>query len=234
MREVLGSVEEIAEKSPKAIIEEMVRGVRKSVIDSLRGERAHAKMAHEWNAATVKADYARVGISIPDEEAEEISSSINDYTGHHYTEMRHAFQKQAQGLPLTEYETRKLEHYKQVTEYTKVAPVYHGETKILHRGVKGGGEYAKKLRALVAGDDFDLEMASSFSSSENVAKNFAGHSGIILHIEENSWKNAPSARGFSNFFGESEVLVGDQMWKVTRVQDDASGLRHISIVRKRE
>ena len=169
VREVLGSVEEIKRSTPAA--EEMIRGVRKSVIDRLRGKRAHAKKAHEWSADTVKADYARVGISISDEEAKEISSSINDYTGHHYTEMRHAVQKQAQGLPLTEYETRELEHYKQVTEYTKVAPVYHGETKILHRGIKGGGEYAKKLRTLVAGDDFDLEMSSSFSSSEKIAKN---------------------------------------------------------------
>lgn len=232
VREVLGSIEEI--KPPKAAAEETIRGVRKSIIDSLRGERAHAKKAHEWNAATVKADYARVGISITDEEAKEISSSINDYTGHHYTEMRHAFQKQAQGLLLTEYETKELEHYKQVIEYTKVAPVYHGKTKILHRGIKGGGEYAKRLRSLVVGDDFDLEMVSSFSSSEKVAKKFAGYSGIILHIEDNSWKNAPSVRGFSSFLGESEVLVGDPMWKVIRVQDDASGFRHISIVRKRE
>ncbi len=230
VREVLGSVEEI--KPPKAAAEETIRGVRKSIIDSLRGERAHAKKAHEWNAATVKADYARVGISITDEEAKEISSSINDFSGPGFKMMRSAFMKNRDGEELNHFEQKVLSRFNSIGEYTKIAPIHKNREGALYRGITNqGSAYAKTLLDLQVGDIFDLEMPSSFSSKEGIARKFAGHHGIILHIEDASWHDTPSISGFSQFFSEKEALVGDRLWKVSKVFEDAMGCRNIVITR---
>lgn len=233
VRMVLGSGEEI--KPPKAAAEETIRGVRKSIIDSLRGERAHAKKAHEWNAATVKADYARVGISITDEEAKEIYSAIDDYSGAGFSKMRKASMKNRGGEALDSLEEKNLSRFGLIEEYTKVAPIHKNKERALYRGITNhGSAYAKTLLDLGVGDIFDLEMPSSFSSKEGVARKFAGYRGIILRVEDASWHNAPSISGFSQFFSEKEALVGDRLWKVLKVFDDATGCRNIVVTRMSE
>lgn len=232
VREVLGSMEGMAEKSPKAIIEEVIRGVRKSVIDNLRGERAHAKMAHEWNVDTVKADYAKVGITITDDEASEIYSSISDFTSSYYSIMREAFKKNAESKALDFYEREALSRFNLIVEYTKIAPVHKNEAGALYRGVMNRGEtYTKGLLNLAVGDIFDLEMPSSFSSEVEIAAVNAGDRGVILRIEDASWHEAMSITGFSQFLFEKEVLVGDRFWKVLKVFDDVTGCRNIVLTR---
>lgn len=231
VREVLGSIEEI--KPPKAAAEETIRGVRKSIIDSLRGERAHAKKAHEWNAATVKADYARVGISITDEEAKEIYSAIDDFSGPGFSMMRMAFVKNRNGETLNPLEQKALSRFNLIEEYAKVAPIHKNTANALYRGITNhGGRYAKNLLDLKTGDIFDLEMSSSFSSKEEIARKFAGYRGIILRIEDASWHEAPSISGFSQFFSEKEALVSDKFWRILRVFDDATGCRNIVVTRE--
>ena len=235
VQEVLGSVEGTAGDSSKTVDEETIRGVRKSVIDSLRGKRAHAKKPHEWNADTVKADYARVGIAITDDEAREIYSAIDDYSGAGFSKMRKAFLKNRSGKVLNSIEEKNLSRFGLIEEYTKVAPIHENRERALYRGIKNhGSAYAKTLLDFEVGDVFDLEMPSSFSSKEGVARNFAGYRGIILRVEDASWHDTPSISGFSRFFLEKEALVGDSLWKVLKVFDDATGCRNIVVTRMSE
>ena len=232
VKKVLDAVP-VAEPAPKPkpapVDENLVRGVPRDEIDRLRGDRGHANEPYSWGAETVKADYARIGKNITGAEAEEIYTAIVDYSGDFSSCMRIAFQNRKAGVALSENELYDVWRYDRVVEYTKIAPVYRGKIKTLHRGVSG--EYAKKLRNFAVGDTFDLEMASSFSTSRDVASKFAGYKGVVLHTQAGSWKDATSITGFSHYFSEHEVLVSDRIWTITRVKDDEYGTRHIFIKR---
>ena len=112
------------------------------------------------------------------------------------------------------------------------------ECKEIYRGVKSdGGDYAKRLLGLKAGDTFDLELASSFSSQMMKSANFAGYHGIMFHVVDGDIKDAPSIRGLSLYESEYEVLVDDRMWKVTKVVEDDKTqyhFHHIWIERQKE
>ena len=69
--------------------------------------RGHARKAHEWNADTVKADYALVGINITDKEAKEIYSTIDDFSGAVFSKMRKTFKKSQEGKSLDSLENLK-------------------------------------------------------------------------------------------------------------------------------
>ena len=218
---------------PEPAGEELIRGVPRSEIDRLRGERDHAKRPDEWDVKTVMEDYARVGIDITEAEAEKTYVAIVDYTGEFSTEMRVAYQKRKAGIGLSDLEQFYAEQFDLLIEYNKIAPTYRGGYKNLYRGVDG--DYAEKLRGLAVGSDYDLEMPSSFSTSMDVALGFTGgFNDVMLHIEGGGWEDAFSVRGFSRHFHEDEVLVGDRMWTVAKIKDDnETDVRHIFLKAKK-
>ena len=109
-----------------------------------------------------------------------------------------------------------------------------------------GGQYSQMLLGLKPGDEFDLQMPSSFSTDKAIARGFAGHGGILFHVSDKDILNAPSIEGLSKGYGESEVLISDRHWEVEKVEDkrfpdgmlwDSQGLKdglyHITFRRKR-
>ena len=219
---------------------DMVRGVPQSEIDKLRGTRDH-KEANQLTWQDVKDDYARVGISITDQEAREIREAVWTFSGGSYDEMRKAWALNAMGRAhdLNSYQQNLLKQYQLCDEYCKVAPTFGitGIDTMIYRGVgqgynAKGKAYAAKILALKPGDTWNHDgMPGSFSSEISTAKNFAsGAGGIIFHVSTKSIKNAPSIRGIAQCPGENEILVGDYNFTVKSIIDQrqkGDGYYHI-------
>ena len=213
-----------------------VRGVPQSQIDQLRGTRDH-QGAKQMTWETIKEDYARVGITITNQEAREIREAISTFTGDAYGDMREAWDKNMQGKAheLTSYQQNLLKQYQLCNEYCKIAPTYQG-VDMIHRGViKGHTErqiaYSDKLFALKPGDKWNNDgMPTSYSSDLGIAKDFSSYGGIILHVSTKSIKNTPSIKGISQCDWENEVFVGDYNFNVKSIVDQrAKGDGHYHI-----
>lgn len=245
------SAVEQAESKPQPEPEqsgEMIRGVTKGEIDQLRGVRGHGEEG-TITVDVIMGDYKRVGIEISREEAQRVYEAVRAFTGTGYSQMREVFLKSLKGKVYPEGTDgyRLLEQYKLCDEYTKIAPTYQGTGKEIFRGVSNSGsEYSKKLLGLRPGSEFDLQMPSSFSSSESTARGFAGGSGILLHVSDTDILDAPSIDGLSVNKGEYEVFVSDRKWEVVKVEDSRlapgqiydptfqkDGMYHITLKRKR-
>lgn len=204
---------------------DMVRGVPQSEIDKLRGTRDHLEK-NEITWETIKEDYARVGITITNQEAREIREAVSTFTGDSYTEMRAAWRENAEGKghELTRYQQELLKQYQLCDEYCKVAPTYKG-ADMIHRGIRKGYdkeeiEYVQKLFALKPGDKWNNDgMPSSCSTDIVTAKTFAGFNGIIIHVPTKSLKNSPSVKGISQCYFEDEVFLGDYNLNVKSIAD---------------
>ena len=211
-----------------------IRGIIKQEIDKLRGTREHLSR-DSLTAKIVQEDYKRVGIKITLKEAREIRQAVYRFSSADYRDMRNAFMKYRNGGVLDNAEANLLGDYLKATEYSRVAPLYPSEGKELFRGLKNSSSaYAANLNSLKSGDPFDLNMTSSFSSSEHNAKSFAGGGGFILHIKDNEVTNGPSIRGMSKYPNEDEILIDDRDWKVTKVTsrtDSKDGYQHIWLER---
>ncbi len=220
---------------------DIVRGVPQSQIDQLRGTRDH-KPANQLTWQDVKDDYARVGISITDTEAQAIRDAVQTFSGSSYGEMRKAWALNAMGRAhnLTPEQQKLLKQYQLCDEYCKVAPTYKGTgVYTLHRGISKGYDakgqaYAAKIFALKPGDSWNHDgMPGSFSSDVSTAKMFGGYGGIVFHVSVKNIKNAPSIKGISNCPGENEILVGDYKFKVSGISDQrqkGDGYYHIGLV----
>ena len=163
--------------------------------------------------------------------------------------MRNTFLKSQKGkvYPEGSYGYEMLEQYKLCDEYTKIAPTYQGTGKEVLRGVKkSGSEYSQKLLGLKVGDEFDLQMPSSFSTDKSIAEGFAGFQVILFHVSDRDLLNAPSIEGLSLGHGEQEVFINDRLWEVEKVEDkrlppnalfDPQGIKdgyyHITLKRKK-
>ena len=225
---------------------EMIRGVSKDEIDRLRGVRGH-EGENTITVDIIMKDYKRVGIDISRDDAKKVYDAVQNYTGSGYSQMRSAFLSDLKGhkYPVGSVGYKYLEQYKLCEEYAKIAPTYEGVGKEIFRGVHGTVDrYSHMLFGLKPGDDFDLQMPSSFSSDRSIARGFAGFNGILLHVSDTDILDAPSTNGLSVNAGECEVLVSDLKWEVVKVEDERKtsgklldfskdGLYHITLKRKR-
>ena len=203
-----------------------VRGVSQRRINQKRGVKGHV---NNITAEDIQAQYAHVGISISQDEAEKIHQGIYVYTGGFYPQMREAYALDAagKGQELTPIQRELLSRYKMCEEYCKVAPTYNEPgVEMIHRGIKVGSNpeaaaYAARIYKLKPGDSWTNDkMPSSYTSSLKMAEHFAeGRGGIILHAPTRRLKNSISISGLSSSIGENEVLVSDYNWKVSRVRD---------------
>ncbi len=241
-RNTQSNVAGTAAASQQAAQGDMIRGVPQSQIDQLRGTRDH-KPANQLTWQDVKDDYARVGISITDSEAQEIRNAVAEFSGSAYGEMRKAWALNAMGRAhdLTTQQQALLKRYQMCDEYCKVAPTYSGTgVYSLHRGISKGYDaktqaYAAQIFALKPGDSWNHDgMPGSFSSKLSTAKSFAsGPGGIVFHVAAKNVKNAPSIKGISCCDWEDEILVGDYKFKVSGISDQrqkGDGYYHIGLV----
>lgn len=223
---------------------ELIHGVEKTQIDSLRGVRGH-KEKYSLTVDDIKQDYERVGIDIMEEYAKEVHSSLYDFTSADYKYMREAFLKDKRGEMLSDEEKKYLARYQLCAEYTKIAPTYEGIGGEIYRGIANpDSEYTQSLFNLKVGDTFDLEMPSSFSTERQIARGFSGSGGVIIHIMDTDLVNAPSISGLSECREESEILVNDLLFEVVKVDDQrikpgvsllmqsGDGRYHITLKRK--
>ena len=225
---------------------EMIRGVSQDEIDNQRGLRGHAE-AGSITAEEIMNDYKRVGINIDMKEAQKIHSAIQNFTGTGYSSMHNVYLKFLKGKSYPEGTSgyKLLEQFKLCSEYTKIAPTYQGVGQEIFRGVRNaaGDRYSHMLLGLKPGDEFNLQMPSSFSSDKLQARGFAGLGGILFHVDDTDIKNAPSISGVSVSPHEKEILVNDQLWEVVKVDDQRhapgvlyepgkDGLYHIMLKRK--
>ena len=204
----------------------MVRGVPQSQIDQLKVTRDH-QATMTWE--TVRDDYARVGISITEQEARDIATAVEHYTFLHDTDMRKAMNLANAGREhdLTPTQQKELAEYRLIAEYCRVAPTLpYGSHKTVYRGIKNSTltpEYSQALYDLKVGDTWDVDrMPTSFSTDKATAKAFShykGTKGIVIHMPTSTLKNSPSMRGLSHFASENEVFVTDYNWKVKRIAD---------------
>ena len=169
--------------------ESKIHGVPQSKIDKLRGTRDH-QPAKSITWKTVQEDYARVGITITEQEAKYIHKAVEDFSFGHDTDMRRAKSKQQKGRSLSEAEQKYVSQYDAIAEYCRVAPIMpQDKYATLYRGIKISTEtpqYAADLMSKKVGDTWDVDrMPSSFSTYPEVAESFArknGAKGIVVHI----------------------------------------------------
>ena len=220
----------------KYTLDYSVQGVDQSQINQLRGTRGHqGRFSITWK--DIQQDYARVGITITDEKAEEVATSLQAYSGPDYQDMRSACMKNRNGDKLSDFENELLEQYNLCEEYARIAPVFRDPlAREIFRGVHKNlskPEYFNSLLSLKAGDTFDLDkMPASFTTNFQVSADFAKSNGIIIHIPLNKVTNAPSIRGISLNWIEDEVLVADYNWKVKAISDQRTtgdGFYHIML-----
>ena len=197
---------------------EMIRGVSKAEIDELRGTRGHDE-GYRATVEDIMKDYQRVGIQISQEDAQKVFDAIRAFTGAAYSNMRKLYLRMLNGKTIGEYGQEELDKYLLCEEYTKIAPTYAGTGKEIYRGVGINNKYGQMLLGLKVGDDFDLQMPSSFSTDRLTAKGFAGGSGIIFHVSDTDLRDAPSIERISSGKGELEVLVSDRNWEVVKIDD---------------
>ena len=207
--------------------ESKVRGVSQSQIDKLRGTRGH-RPARSILWETIQEDYARVGITITEEEAKYIQKAFENYSYGDDTRMRKAKSKQQQGRSLSAEEQKYVSQYDAMAEYCRVAPtIPQNKYATVHRGIKISTEtpqYAADLMSKKVGDTWDVDrMPSSFSTYPEVAESFArknGVKGIVVHMSTKGIKNSPSIRGISFCASEEEVMVADYDWKIVSIKDN--------------
>ena len=208
----------------------MIQGqqISQAVIDANRGTRDHMQMkSTTWQ--DIQADYARIGVTISEEQAKKIYTAVRHFTFLHDTKMRKAWKKEQDGRSLTPLEQKELEEYKLCAEYCKIAPTIPSSNyDYVYRGIKFSSttpEYAQRLVSLKVGDSWDVDgMPTSFSTSFQTAKYFSmnmttGTKGIVVHMPNKTLKNAPSIKGISHYPGENEVFVADYNWKISSISD---------------
>ncbi len=219
--------------------EPTVRGVPQSKIDQLRGERDHIPSS-QYTWQVIRDDYARVGITITEEEAKYIKRAVGDYTCGHDTDMRKALRLKQTGREhdLTSEQKIYLKQYEAIAEYCKVAPVLpSSKHSIIYRGIKRSTitpQYTAGILALKKGDTWNVDsMPTSFSTKIGIAMGFSHHNGkngIIIHMPTAKMKNTPSIMGLSHYQGEYEAFVADYNWKVAGISDQSKqgdGYYHI-------
>ena len=218
------------------ISEPLLHGVSQMQIDSLRGIRDH-QTGRSVTPNDIKKDYLRVGISITDEQADEIFSSINLFsTDSGCKGMREARFNENEGKKLTPIEQKYLAQYKLCEEYCKIAPTFSSTTvPVVFRGIHKSSKHKhfENLLSLRPGDLWDMDkMPTSFSSDYAWAKMFAGSHGIIIHTASKNLKNSTSIKGISEYSYENEILVADYNWIVSSIddqRDNGDGFYHITL-----
>ncbi|MBR0251157.1 MAG: hypothetical protein IJQ77_08745, partial [Synergistaceae bacterium] len=117
---------------------DMVLGVLQSEIDKLKGTQDHqSPYSIKWQ--DVKAQYAKVGITVTDQHAQDVYNAVQSFSGSGYTPMRTAMSKFQKGLPLTQQEHVWLDRYKLCEEWCRVAPVFAStKTSVIYRGISKG------------------------------------------------------------------------------------------------
>lgn len=211
--------------------EDEIRGVTQEQIWKLRGTRGHDE-ANSLKVEDIQKDYERVGIKCSFREAKDIRDSVREYSTENFSDMRQAFMRRKFGETPMDEDHDLLVAYDHAQEYVKVAPTYKGQGAELYRGIKNDGkDYAQYLLSLEPKNQFDLERASSFSSTIECADEYAGDGGIMLHIKDTNIRNAVSIKGISASPEEDEVLVGDRIWQVVKVADEEDGRHHIYLER---
>ena len=238
-RNTQSNVAGTAATSQQAAQGDMIRGVSQVQIDQLRGTRDHQSAGSiDW--ITIQQDYKRVGITITDDEARDIHTSIKHFSFGYDTAMRkaRALQQLGREHDLTSEQKEYLRQYALCEEYCRVAPIYPStKQSMIYRGIKFSTitpDYSAGIVALKVGDKWNADgMPSSYSTRLTVAKDFsyhAGQKGIIMHMPTKGLKNSPSIKGISSFPSEDEVFVADYNWKVAKISDQrqqGDGYYHI-------
>ena len=212
---------------------ELVRGIPQEEIDKLKGTREHQNVLRTQDIID---DYARVGITISDEEAMYIEFAIGDFSGGEFRKMREAVMKERNGGVLTATEKQYATQFKMCEEYCKIAPLFQGKGTEIYRGIRDTpfSKLSKKMFQVKVGDTLDLDkLPASFSSDIGTAYHFSKTmfgKGIILHAATKNLKNATSIKGFAVISEEDEVLVSKYDWKVTKVdKHNPDGFYHIHV-----
>lgn len=169
------------------------------------------------------------------------SNSISKYTGHSYGDIKNAYRvkyginKEYYGK-LDQEEAMKASNA--LDDYIYQAPKYEGE---VYRGITlSDKNYDKVIRELKSGKTIDMQGISSWSTDEEVAKNF---------IEDNEYFDTPNAILFklenksgtpvdsiSNVPGEKEVLhPTTARYKLKKIEDSnislyTKGAKAITII----
>ena len=216
-----------------------VRGVSQMTINKKRGTLEH-DFDNEFTASDIQAQYAQVGISISSQEAEDIYDAVRYYSKEGYDAMIQSWRKNQSGAPLSSVEKRNLEQYKLCEEYLKVAPTFtygsgdqQGEVyRGVYRGFNAeGAAYFNQVLSLKPGDKWSMEKRpTSLTSSFDIAQEFAGRQGAIIHLPVKKLKNSVSIVAISPSMSEREVFSADYDWKVSRVSDlrnTSDGFYHI-------
>ena len=216
-----------------------IRGVSQSEIDKKRGTRDHLQPG-ELTEKMIQDDYKRVGINITEDESKFIATALRDFSFGHDTDMRKAKSKQQKGMKLSELEKGYLSQYDAIEEYCKIAPIYPKNSHAtIYRGIKISTitpEYAKNLMSKKVGDTWNVDnMPTSFSTKEQVSKNFSSHmgkKGILVHMPVSKIKNSVSIAGISQFWGEQEVMVADYNWKIGKIDNQLNNNGYYNIYLK--
>ncbi len=212
-----------------------VRGVSQRTINKKRGTLAH-DFDGEITASDIQAQYSQVGISITPLEAQAIRSAVNSYSRDGYDVMVEAWRKQARGEQLSASEEYDYRAYKKCEEYLRVAPTFTSSQPEIYRGVRDSydtqrQEYFNHLLSLKPGDTFDNDRRpTSYTSSFDMGKEFAGAKGAIIHAPVKKLRNSVSIVAISPSMSEQEVFSADYDWKVSRVSDlrnTSDGFYHI-------
>lgn len=216
-----------------------VRGVSQKEIDKKRGILEH-DFDNEITASDIQAQYAQVGISITSKEAEDIYDAVRNYSKDGYDAMIYAWRKNQSGAPLSSVEKRDLEQYRLCEEYLKVAPTFtygsgnqQGEVyRGIYRGFNNEGiAYFNQVLSLKPGDKWNMEKRpTSLTSSFDMAQEFAGRQGAIIHVPVKKLKNSVSIVAISPSMSEQEVFSADYKWKIARISDERNkpdGFYHI-------
>ena len=86
------------------------------------------------------------------------------------------------------------------------------------------------------GDTWNVDnMPTSFSTKEQVSKNFSSHmgkKGILVHMPVSKIKNSVSIAGISQFWGEQEVMVADYNWKIGKIDNQLNNNGYYNIYLK--
>jgi len=175
----------------------------------------------------IKRFYNSVGIfDITDDEVEKVHKAIEKYTKPGvYTYIRNLLFDQLEGKKMSSESQYILEKFiNPIQEFCNIAPTFDGSLEIYRgiplKNIRGNTDYSDKLLALKPGDDFDLQILSSFSSEYRIAQTFAKQNGIILHVPTIDIINSVSIQGISTIQSEMEVLVNDLSWIVEKIKDE--------------
>lgn len=168
-------------------------------------------------------DFIHLELKVAIEEAKEYVDAIFYYTDkfHHVRAIREY--QQGKRVP-DKYQVAKQEQA--LEQYIEKAPKWNGGETF--RGVKLSNEDLEKY---TIDSEHDMLGTSSWSSSEDVAKEFAGQgklmgiNSVVFH--SNTQKNGTSVRHLSPLEYEDEVLVSKKSkYKVTKIEKKG-GLHHI-------